>query len=435
MVLATPAETSLAVLDMAQAGRFAEIRDMFAPQLRSMVTVEGLQMAWAAELDRRGRVTSIGTPVAEPAGPGMVVVKVPVTGERGDLTVVVSVHESGFLTGIQLAPGRAAEPTAPWEPPVYADPEKFDEHEVTVGSDLLAVPGTLSLPHRPGPLTAIVMLAGSGVLDRDETIGRNKPFKDLAWGLATRGIAVLRFDKVTYAHPGEVKKVQDLTVADEYTPAGVAAIDLLRRHGAVDPDRVFLLGHSLGGTVAPRVAAGEPSVAGLVILAGGAQPLHWSAVRQIRYLAFLHPETAAASEPAIEALSEQARLVDSPSLSASTPSSLLPFGTPAPYWLDLRSYDPVGVAARLDRPILLLQGGRDYQVTAADDLELWKAGLAHRPGVQIRVYPLDNHFFLPGTGPSAPAEYEPVQHMDPAVVGDIASWLTSGGFGPEPLPA
>ena len=101
MVLATPAETSLAVLDMAQAGRFAEIRDMFAPQLRSMVTVEGLQMAWAAELDRRGRVTSIGSPVAEPAGPGMVVVKVPVTGERGDLTVVVSVHESGFLTGIR----------------------------------------------------------------------------------------------------------------------------------------------------------------------------------------------------------------------------------------------------------------------------------------------------------------------------------------------
>ena len=82
------------------------------------------------------------------------------------------------------------------------------------------MPGTLSLPRRPGsaPYPAVVLLAGSGPLDRDETIGRNKPFKDLAWGLASRGVAVLRFDKVTYAHPGQVKEAQDFTLADEYLP-------------------------------------------------------------------------------------------------------------------------------------------------------------------------------------------------------------------------
>jgi dienelactone hydrolase len=423
MMATTPAATSLAVLEMARAGGFARIREMFAPQLRPMVTAEAIQAAWSAELGRRGQVTSVGAPVSEPAQGGVVVVKIPVTCEHGALTVVVSVTEAGQLTGIQLAPAGAAEPIAPWEPPGYAVPDMFDEQDVTVGSGPLAVPGTLSLPRDGGPRAAVVLLAGSGPMDRDETIGRNKPFKDLAWGLASAGVAVLRFDKVTYAHPSEISQAGDVTVVEEYVRHASAAIHLLQAHPDVDASRVFVLGHSLGGTVAPRVAAEEPSVAGVVILAGGTQPLQWAAVRQVRYLAALDPDTAAASQPIIEAMSNQARLVDDPDLSASTPASELPFSVPAAYWLDLRDYQPVEVAAALGKPILILQGGRDYQATIADDLTGWKTGLAHHRGVTIHVYDPDNHFFFPGTGPSAPAEYEPAQHMDPAVVADIASWL------------
>jgi dienelactone hydrolase len=424
-MLEIPMQTSLAVLDLIQTGRFAELRDRFAPQLRAMVTAEALQAAWAAELGRRGPVVSVGAPVSEPAHAGVVVVRVPVAFEHGVLTVIVSVTATGQLTGLQLAPAEAAQPTAPWEPPPYADPGAFDEQDITVGSGLLAAPGTLSLPRGGESRLAVVLLAGSGPHDRDETIGRNKPLKDLAWGLASLGAAVLRFDKVTYAHPKEASAASDFTVADEYLPHAVAAVRLLHQHPAVDRQRIFVLGHSLGGTVAPRVAAAEPVVAGLVILAGGTQPLHWAAVRQVRYLASLDAETAAASTSVIEAMSDQARLVDSPDLSPSTPASQLPFGVPAPYWLDLRAYRPVAAAAALDIPMLILQGGRDYQVTVADDLAGWQAGLAHRPDVTIRVYPGDNHFFFPGSGPSSAAESEPAQHVDPAVVADIAGWLTT----------
>jgi dienelactone hydrolase len=420
-----PTTTGLTVLDMAQAGRFTEMHELFAPPLRAMVPPAALQAAWAAEIGRRGPVTSVGTPVSEPAGPGLTVVRIPVTFERGEMTVIVSVTDDGWLAGIQLAPVSAAEPARPWEPPPYADPGKFDEQDVTLGSGPLAVPGTLSLPRQGGPLPAVALLSGSGPHDRDETVGRNKPLKDLAWGLASRGVAVLRFEKVTYAHGSEVVKDRGFTVSDEYLPQAVAAIHLLREHPAVDAGRVFVAGHSLGGTVAPRVAAAEPSVAGLVIMAGGTQPMPWAAVRQVRYIASLDPETAAASEPTIEALTRQARTVDSPDLSLLTPDSDLPFGVPAPYWLDLRGYDPAAAAAALRKPILIVQGGRDYQVTIADDLAVWKAALDGRPGVTIRVYDADNHLFVPGSGPSGPAEYEMAQHMDPAVVADIAAWLTS----------
>jgi fermentation-respiration switch protein FrsA (DUF1100 family) len=124
-------------------------------------------------------------------------------------------------------------------------------------------------------------------------------------------------------------------------------------------------------------------------------------------------------------MTRQARTVDSPDLSPATPTSELPFGVPAAYWLDLRGYDPAAVAAKLDKPMLVLQGGRDYQVTVADDLTRWRAGLADRPDVVIRVYEADNHLFFPGAGRSKPSEYEHAQHLDPAVVADIATWLTT----------
>jgi dienelactone hydrolase len=261
------------------------------------------------------------------------------------------------------------------------------------------------LPDAPGPHPAVVMLPGSGPMDRDESIGRNKPFKDIAWGLASRGIAVLRFDKVTLVHPGELDET--FTADDEYVPHALAAAELLR--GRDDVARVFVLGHSLGGTMAPRIAAAEPSIAGLIILAGATQPLHWAAVRQLRYL-----------DQHVDEIVRQAQNVDSPDLSTATPNTDLPFGVPAAYWLSLRGYDAPALAASLHKPILVLQGGRDYQITVADDLVKWQEALDGT----IKVYDADNHLFFTGSGPSKPAEYERAQHVDPAVVADIADWLT-----------
>ena len=166
---------------------------------------------------------------------------------------------------------------------------------------------------------------------------------------------------------------------------------------------MFVAGHSLGGTVAPRVASAAPDVAGLVILAGGAAPLHWVIVRQLRYIASLDPATAAAAEPGIEALSRQAERVDDPNLSPDTPASEMPLGTPAPYWLDLRAYDAPAAAATLGKPILLLQGGRDYQATVDDDLARWTSALGELSGHDDPHLPARRPLLLPGLGALRPA--------------------------------
>ncbi|MFF3529311.1 alpha/beta hydrolase family protein [Streptomyces rubiginosohelvolus] len=278
----------------------------------------------------------------------------------------------------------------------------------------------MSAPRGQAPGPGVVLLAGGGPFDRDETSGPNKPLKDLAWGLASRGTTVLRFDKATYAHR-DVAAASDLTMTQEYVPHAVDAVGLLRSHRSVDPERVFVLGHSMGGKVAPAVAVAAPTVAGLVIMAGDTQPMHHAAVRVVSYLAAVLPDQV---PPAvIETFQRQAALVDSAELTPSTPAADLPFGLSAPYWLELREYDPVAIAAGLRKPMLILQGGRDYQVTVANDLVRWRTGLADRPEADIRVYEADNHLFFPGAGPSTPAEYGTPQHVDPAVIADIAHWL------------
>lgn len=420
------ASTAVGVVELVRDERFAEVVSRFAAPLRAIVSVETLRGAWATELGKHGVVTAIGDPTTEPGGPGLVHVSVPVTCEHGGLTVVLSVDDGGMLAGMRIVPAN----TVSWAPPPYAMPNAmpnamaggFTEHEVTVGTDALAVGGTLTIPDGDGPHPGVVLLSGGGPFDRDETSGSNKPLKDLAWGLACHGIAVARFDKVTHTHP-EVVTAPDFTMTAEYVPHAVSAIHLLAEHVAVNPDRVFVLGHSMGGKVAPRVAAAEPSVAGLVLLAADAQPMHLAGVRVARYLAAVNPGPGA--DAFVESIERQAARIDSPDLSASTPAAELPLGLPGSYWLDLRDYDPVASAAALSTPMLILQGGRDYQVTVADDLARWKAGLAHRADVTIRVHEPDNHLFFPGNGPSTPAEYEAPQHVDPTVITDIARWLTA----------
>ena len=411
-----PAAVAVRVVEWARDGHFAEAERVFAKRLRAVVSAKTLRLGWTGELAAIGAVVKIGRPVTEPGDAGLVRVRVPVTGERGALDVFMSVDTEGKLHGLRIA---SATPTG-WQPPPYADPSRFTEHEISLDTGPLPVPGTLTLPRGTGPWPGVVLLSGGGPFDRDETSGANKPLKDLAWGLASRGVGVARFDLATFVRPG-LASAPGFTMSQEYVPHAVAAIRLLQQQSTVDPNRVFVLGHSMGGRVAPRVAVAEKSVAGLVILAGDASPMHHAAARVVRYLVEAEPDFVPAAM--LEDIGRQVALVDSPDLSPTTPAADLPFAWSGTYWLELRDDDPVHTTITVDKPVFIAQGARDYQVTVADDLARWQAGLGDRPGVTIRVYAADDHLFFPGAGPSTPAGYEPPQHVDPAVIADVADWL------------
>lgn len=411
--------TARTVVQLMHDGRCDEAVTFFGPVLRQVVTAEALQTVWSAEARKIGDFTGIGAPSVDQAATGDLRVTLPVKGEGGAFAVVMSFDNDGLVNGLRLAP---AEPTV-WTVPPYADPKAFHEQNVIVGVSSSQVPGTVTLPRKTSrPAPGVVLLSGGGPFDRDETFGPNKPLKDLAWGLATRGVAVLRFDKVTYGDPNAAA-----TMREEYLPHALAAVQALRGHSAVNPARVYIVGHSMGARVAPLAAVADPTIAGLVLLAGDSQPMHKSAVRVFKHLHATDPE--AFPEAAVKLIEKQAALVASDELTPDTPSSDLLFGFSGSYWLDVRAYDPVATAGGLDTPMLVLQGARDYQVTVADDLAGWKNGLTGRQNVTFRVYDQADHHFFPGDGPSVMADLLKPQHVDVQVINDVARWLGAGRAG------
>ncbi len=301
---------------------------------------------------------------------------------------------------------------------------QFIETDITVGSAPWNLPGTLTLPagaSRPAP--AVVIVHGSGPVDRNGTVGVLTPYADLASGLAAQGIAVLRYDKRTLVRRAELAAIgPNITVADETIDDAVAAVDLLVGTEGVDPTAVFVLGHSLGGYLGPRILERSTAARGLIVLAGNTRPMPEVILDQTAYLASLTGEPTPEVEQALAALRRGAALAASSELSPSTPAAELPFGVPASYWLDLRDYDPAALAAGLRRPLLILRGERDYQVTEAD-MDGWRAGLAATPDVTLRTYRNLSHAFMAGEGPGTPQDYLRPGHVAEEVIDDIAGWI------------
>jgi fermentation-respiration switch protein FrsA (DUF1100 family) len=253
------------------------------------------------------------------------------------------------------------------------------------------------------------------------TVGPNKTFRDLAWALADAGIAVLRYEKRTKQHAAKFAENPNFTVREETLDDALLAASVLREIDRIDKSRIFVLGHSMGGMLAPRIAEADKGLAGLVIMAGNTRPIPEIVVEQVEYLGGLQGGLVS-PEMGMAALKREAARVMDPALPLDTPASELLLQMPASYWRDLTGYDPAESARRLDLPMLILQGGRDYQVTMRN-LEGWRDALRGRPAVTIKAYPDLNHLFIPGEGRSLPAEYMRPGRIPDGVLADIIAWI------------
>ncbi len=410
-----------AFVEQLAAAEFEAAVAQFDSAMTDALPADKLREVWVSLNTQVGRYQGQAGTRAETQSPYEIIY---VVCEFGDtyLDAKVVYNRAGQIAGLFFVPsqGPDAQPQG-YVAPDYADLDAIQEVDVTVGEGEWALPGTLTLPAGTGPFPAVVLVHGSGPNDRDESIGPNKPFRDLAWGLATRGVAVLRYDKRTLVHGAQMADL-DITVKEETLDDALAAVALLRSRPEVDAERVFLLGHSLGAMLSPRIGAQDPGLAGLVVMAGNARPLEDLVLTQVRYLFELNGSLSADEQAQLAELEAQVARVKDPNLSPDTPAEELPLGIPAGYWLDLRGYDPLAVAAELEMPLLILQGGRDYQVTTVD-FEAWGAALAGRPKVSLQLYPALNHLFMEGEGPGTPDEYQRPGHVAAVVIDDLVRFI------------
>lgn len=338
--------------------------------------------------------------------------------EKGFLRANVSYDDKMKIAGFYF---NVAKSKVEYTPPPYSNENIIKEVEVEFGDLEYLMSGTLTLPKSGSNFPAVILVHGSGPNDRDETIGGAKVFKDLAWGLASNGVAVLRYDKRTYTH-GEklMRENPNLTLDIETTDDAVYAVEFLRSRDEVS-DNIFVLGHSLGGIAAPRIAV-KAKPAGIIIMAGFARKFEELLLSQYEYLFTLDGEFDDAERKKLAELQEAVVTMLDPELSLDTPASKLPLGAPASYWLDIRNYNPAELTRELELPVYILQGERDYQVTM-EDFALWKKVLAEKKNVSFKSYPKLNHLFIPGEGKSTPSEYSEPGHVAPYVITDISKWI------------
>ncbi|MEP6589603.1 MAG: alpha/beta fold hydrolase [Gemmatimonadota bacterium] len=302
-------------------------------------------------------------------------------------------------------------------------PDGLVERNLTIPGPV-PLPAVLTLPAGKGPFRAVLIVHGSGAGDRDLTVGSLKPYRDIAWGLAQQGVAVLRFDKRAKVAPmwyaGKAFTVWDETVQD-----AASALALLRAQPGIDARHVVMIGHSLGGMLAPRIATADGKLAGIVLLAGATRALLADQVeRQFAYIASI-----SAGDSATLAAVRTQQLLMAPRVAriralvpADSTDLTIIMGAPAKYFLDLNAFDPAVAMRAIPLPLLILQGLRDYQVTP-EQLDDYLRTLGPRPDVTVGRYESLNHLFLPGVGVPSPSDYAVPGHVDPSVIADIAVWI------------
>jgi pimeloyl-ACP methyl ester carboxylesterase len=310
-------------------------------------------------------------------------------------------------------------PAAPVEPATRG-PAAFTERPLDLVNGDVKLPAVLCLPTATkANVPLLVLVHGSGPNDRDETIGPNKPFRDLAEGLAAAGIGTLRYDKRTFALKGKLD-VNTLTVEEETLADAVAAVNLARTLPEVDPARVFVLGHSQGAMFGPVIAE-RSRARGAILMAPAERPIDEVVAEQLTFQLKVAGQPQSEIDTQISALKQAFARVRS----GEAKDGEMVFGGTARYWRDMFARDLRAALTNATAPVLLLQGGMDVQVLKAD-YDIAQQALASKPPSmrEAHFFPTLNHLFMPveGQNPTG-AEYGRASHVAPEVIRTIAAWV------------
>lgn len=405
---------SEAFFQLLEQEKFTEAHEFFDVSVHSKISPENLKQIWTGLNTAFGKLEAIDVVQSKSQGE-YYLVSIDAKFAKDTQGFMLVFNKAEKLVG--LLP-RDKSNAISYLKPSYADSTLYKEKEIyvkTPGHDLV---GLLTTPSSGADYPVVILLHGSGPGDMDETVGPNKPFKDLAAGLAGRGIATIRYVKRTLSYSGE--KVP--TVKEEVLDDALAAIALARTTPGVNKKQIYIFGHSMGGMLAPRIATLAPDLSGIILAAAPARKLSDLMAEQNKYAAELIKDTTGIVKTQLaEALKaiDQTRITKLGTIKAD---SLL-LGLPASYWVDLNVYDQVATAKKLvNQRIFVIQGGNDFQVSE-QDYKIWETALGTKKNVKLKFYPDLNHLLSPQNEKGDPGQYKIPSNVSATLINDVAFWI------------
>lgn len=288
--------------------------------------------------------------------------------------------------------------------------------EVSFGLADWPLKGELVKPTTGDDVPLLIMVHGSGPNDRDETIGPNRPFKDIADYLATQGIASLRYDKRTFTYGGKVGAMKSLTVKQEVVDDVVEAIDYAKQLDGIS--RIFVLGHSMGGYLMPRVAGRSDVPAGYILANANMSSLGQLIPRQIAFLVGDSAKLQGKQKQQIEQLLSDSDKSLRPEI---IEEGEMVMGAHKAYWQDLKDYRPIDELKTIKHPVLAIYCGMDYQVDS-QEYQLFKQELGNQANINLQFFEGDNHLMMPSKV-KGPKEYNEAGQVDTAIMEAIGQFI------------
>lgn len=412
--------TARSFVENLTSGKYQQAGALFDTSMAARLPADTLDVVWKSLTGQFGQFKGQGDTREETMN-GFDIVYVTMNFEKSSIDARVVFDTVGQITGLFFVPTPTKEPYVPAE---YVDQNAFEETGVTFGDSAWTLPGTLTMPKGKGPFRAVVLVGGSGPTDRDETIGPNKPFRDIAWGLASKGIAVFRYDKRTLVYKEKFANLPYYTVQEETIDDALAAVKQLKETDRIDHSKIFVLGHSMGGMLIPRIGMQSRGIAGFILMAAATRPIEDMIVDQTEYIDMLDGTMSKQEEADLKELKNEAARIKKLASDTALSKDNIILGAKSSYWLDIANYDPPDVTKAHSWPMLILQGERDYQVTK-QDYENWEKALKSHQNVTFKLYPNLNHLFMAGEGKSTPDEYYKTGHVSQQVIDDIVNWINS----------
>ncbi len=367
----------------------------------------------------------------------------------GPETIDGHLKQAGQNMHIPLTKGKAEALKRPQHP---AKPYPYQETEVTIENKTAGIKlvGTLTKPNTQKPVPAVILITGSGPQDRDQTILEHKPFLVIADHLTRQGFAVLRLDD-----RGTGKSEGDFATAttDDFATDIEAAYTYLRGFSGVNPKKIGLIGHSEGALVASKVAAKNPAVAFVVLMAGSAVPgtellvaqneafLKAAGMPEATLQKYLQLRKAqfevAATEPDVTIAAEKIKQLEQDAKATFTAQEMQQMGLSpqseqaivaqlsTPWFRSFLAYNPAPTLQKLKMPMLVLNGTKDLQVPYQQNLPATEKALkaGENKKYTIKEMPNLNHLFQTATTGMVTEYGQLEETIAPVMLEEITSWM------------
>jgi dienelactone hydrolase len=402
-------------IDLLNQDKYEEAYVFFDESVKDKVSSNTLLSLWTAIEGQSGQFVKIESESSGREGEFIVVI-VKCKFQNGEESFRLVYNSSEKLVGLFMLPKNNADTYAA---PSYADTSRYTERQVSVNTPGHTLAGMVTVPKNATNFPLVVLVHGSGPSDMDETVGPNKPFRDLAAGLAGRGIATLRYVKRTLVYPKEFSGA--ITVKEETLDDAVQAVAVARTIPGVNKNQIYVLGHSLGGMLAPRIAAVVPDLAGIILAAAPARKLTDLLVEQNTNLFSHSGDTTLEGRKRLDEALKMLQATRMTQLGGMKPDSIVLFA-PATYWVDINNYDQVAAAKKLKTRIFVVQGENDIQVST-EDFRLWKQALEGNANVSFKLYSDLDHKLSPQSAKDWVNSISRQTNVASYLIGDIADWI------------